>query len=131
MAFSRIFLRRVALQAACLCGLAGTAAVLTASWHPKAPPFAGPVRAREVTIAALANWPDVLWVDADAIFLDISQDVTDLVRPDKDLYLVEHLWIDCGLHTLIGENRFYLRAEEESSALFSVEERTHAEAITG
>jgi hypothetical protein len=40
----------------------------------------------------LDSYEDVLWVDADAIFLDISQDVADLVRPGKDLYLVEHVW---------------------------------------
>jgi galactosyl transferase GMA12/MNN10 family len=40
----------------------------------------------------LDSYDEVLWVDADAIFLDISQDVADLVQPGKDLYLVEHVW---------------------------------------
>lgn len=34
----------------------------------------------------------VLWVDADAAFVDLSTDIADLVRPGKDLYLVEHTW---------------------------------------
>jgi hypothetical protein len=40
----------------------------------------------------LEDYEEVLWVDADAIFLDISKDIAELMRPDKDLYLVEHLW---------------------------------------
>lgn len=40
----------------------------------------------------LDRYDEVLWVDADAIFLDISKDIADLVRPGKDLYLVEHLY---------------------------------------
>src|SRR5215212_7978959 len=40
----------------------------------------------------LEHYDEVLWVDADAIFLDISEDIAELVRPDKDIYLVEHLW---------------------------------------
>jgi hypothetical protein len=40
----------------------------------------------------LDGYDEVLWVDADAIFLDVSKDIAELVRPDKDLYLVEHRW---------------------------------------
>jgi hypothetical protein len=40
----------------------------------------------------LERYDEVLWVDADAIFVDISKDMAELVRPDKDLYLVEHVW---------------------------------------
>jgi hypothetical protein len=40
----------------------------------------------------LEEYEEVLWVDADAIFLDISKDIAELVRPGKDLYLVEHLY---------------------------------------
>ncbi len=40
----------------------------------------------------LERYDEVLWVDADAIFLDISKDIAELVRPDKDLYLVEHVF---------------------------------------
>jgi hypothetical protein len=40
----------------------------------------------------LERYDEVLWVDADAIFLDISKDIAELVRPDKDLYLVEHVY---------------------------------------
>lgn len=40
----------------------------------------------------LDDYDEVLWVDADAIFLDISKDLAELVRPGKDLYLVEHLY---------------------------------------
>jgi hypothetical protein len=40
----------------------------------------------------LEHYDEVLWVDADAIFVDISRDIAELVRPDKDLYLVEHVY---------------------------------------
>jgi hypothetical protein len=40
----------------------------------------------------LDGYDEVLWIDADAIFLDISKDIAELVRPGKDLYLVEHLY---------------------------------------
>jgi hypothetical protein len=40
----------------------------------------------------LDDYDEVLWIDADAIFLDISKDIAELVRPGKDLYLVEHLY---------------------------------------
>jgi galactosyl transferase GMA12/MNN10 family len=40
----------------------------------------------------LEGYDEVLWVDADAIFVDISKDIAELVRPNKDLYLVEHIW---------------------------------------
>ena len=40
----------------------------------------------------LESYDEVLWIDADAIFLDISKDIGELVRPGKDLYLVEHLY---------------------------------------
>lgn len=32
----------------------------------------------------------VLWVDADAMFVDFDTNILSVVRPDKDLYLVEH-----------------------------------------
>jgi galactosyl transferase GMA12/MNN10 family len=40
----------------------------------------------------LERYDEVLWVDADAIFLDISEDIAGLVHSDKDLYLVEHVY---------------------------------------
>jgi hypothetical protein len=40
----------------------------------------------------LERYDEVLWVDADAIFLDISKDIAELVHSDKDLYLVEHVY---------------------------------------
>jgi len=42
----------------------------------------------------LELYDEVLWIDADAIFLDISKDIAELVRPGKDLYLVEHLYAE-------------------------------------
>lgn len=42
----------------------------------------------------LERYDEVFWVDADAIFLDISNDIAELVRPDKDLYLVEHVYAE-------------------------------------
>jgi hypothetical protein len=42
----------------------------------------------------LERYDEVLWVDADAIFVDISKDIAELVRPDKDLYLVEHVYAE-------------------------------------
>jgi hypothetical protein len=40
----------------------------------------------------LDHYDEVLWIDADAIFVDISEDIAGLVTPEKDLYLVEHTW---------------------------------------
>lgn len=40
----------------------------------------------------LADYEEVFWLDADAIFVDISEDIASNIRPDKDLYLVEHIW---------------------------------------
>ena len=40
----------------------------------------------------LDRYEEVLWVDSDAIFVDISKDIADVMRPGKDLYLVEHRW---------------------------------------
>jgi Nucleotide-diphospho-sugar transferase len=40
----------------------------------------------------LERYDEVLWADADAIFLDISKDIGDLVRPGKDLCLAEHVY---------------------------------------
>jgi hypothetical protein len=34
----------------------------------------------------------VLWIDADAAFIDLSHDIRDELEPGKDLYLVEHRW---------------------------------------
>jgi hypothetical protein len=42
----------------------------------------------------LERYAEVLWVDADAIFVDISKDIGDSLRPDEDLYLVEHVWAE-------------------------------------
>lgn len=41
----------------------------------------------------LDRYEEVFWVDADAIFVDISRDIAEEKRPDKDLYLVEHRWL--------------------------------------
>ena len=32
----------------------------------------------------------VVWIDADALFMDFTQDVRSLLKPGKDLYLVQH-----------------------------------------
>jgi hypothetical protein len=40
----------------------------------------------------LDDYEEVLWVDADAIFVDISEDIASHMKPEKDLYLVEHIW---------------------------------------
>jgi hypothetical protein len=45
-----------------------------------------------LTRRLLESYDEVLCVDADAIFLDISEDIAGLVRRGKDLYLVEHRW---------------------------------------
>lgn len=42
----------------------------------------------------IERYDEVLWIDADAIFVDISKDIAELVRPDKDLYLVEHVYAE-------------------------------------
>jgi len=41
----------------------------------------------------LDRYEEVLWVDSDAIFVDISKDIAEVMRPGKDLYLVEHRWL--------------------------------------
>ena len=61
----------------------------------------------------LDSYEEVLWVDADAIFLDISQDVADLVRPGKDLYLVEHVW-EGGSARSANTGVFLIRATDWS-----------------
>ena len=61
----------------------------------------------------LDSYEDVLWVDADAIFLDISRDVADLVRPGKDLYLVEHVW-EGGRARSANTGVFLIRATDWS-----------------
>jgi galactosyl transferase GMA12/MNN10 family len=40
----------------------------------------------------LDDYEEVFWIDADAIFVDISEDIARHVKPGKDLYLVEHIW---------------------------------------
>jgi galactosyl transferase GMA12/MNN10 family len=40
----------------------------------------------------LDEYEEVFWIDADAIFVDISEDIAGHVKPGKDLYLVEHIW---------------------------------------
>jgi hypothetical protein len=61
----------------------------------------------------LDSYEEVLWVDADAIFLDISQDVADLVRPGKDLYLVEQVW-EGGRARSANTGVFLIRATDWS-----------------
>jgi hypothetical protein len=56
--------------------------------HDRPPAWSKIALVREL----LDSYDEVLWIDADAIFLDISKDIAELVRPGKDLYLVEHLW---------------------------------------
>lgn len=36
----------------------------------------------------------VLWLDADVVITDLDADISDVVRGDKDLYVVEHRWLD-------------------------------------
>jgi hypothetical protein len=61
----------------------------------------------------LDSYEDVLWIDADAIFLDVSRDVADLVRPGKDLYLVEHVW-EGGRARSANTGVFLIRATDWS-----------------
>jgi hypothetical protein len=56
--------------------------------HDRPPAWSKIALVREL----LDGYDEVLWIDADAIFLDISKDIAELVRPDKDLYLVEHVY---------------------------------------
>ena len=62
----------------------------------------------------LERYDEVLWVDADAIFLDISVDIADLVRPGKDLYLVEHLYAENDAWRSANTGVFLVRATEWS-----------------
>ena len=64
-------------------------ALSTDTLAPERPPAWSKIRlVREL----LERYDEVLWIDADAIFVDISKDIADVIRPEKDLYLVEHIW---------------------------------------
>jgi hypothetical protein len=58
----------------------------------------------------LERYDEVLWVDADAIFLDVSRDIAELVRPGKDLYLVEHLWAENDAWRGVNTGVFLVRS---------------------
>ena len=62
----------------------------------------------------LDDYDEVLWIDADAIFLDISQDLAELVRPGKDLYLVEHLYEEDDAWRSANTGVFLIRSTDWS-----------------
>jgi len=62
----------------------------------------------------LERYDEVLWVDADAIFLDISKDIADLIRSDKDLYLVEHIWAENDSWRAANTGVFLVRSTDWS-----------------
>jgi hypothetical protein len=64
----------------------------------------------------LDQYDEVFWVDADAAFVDISKDNGDLVRPGKDLYLVEHSW-DEGERRSANFGVFLIRSTDWSKKL--------------
>jgi hypothetical protein len=66
----------------------------------------------------LERYDQVLWVDADAIFLDISKDIADLLRPDKDLYLVEHRYAEDDSWRSANTGVFLVRSSDWSRRFF-------------
>ena len=66
----------------------------------------------------LERYDEVLWVDADAIFLDISKDIADLLRPGKDLYLVEHVYEEDDSWRSANTGVFLVRASDWSRRFF-------------
>jgi galactosyl transferase GMA12/MNN10 family len=66
----------------------------------------------------LERYDEVLWVDADAIFVDISKDIADLLRPDKDLYLVEHLYEEDDSWRSANTGVFLVRSSDWSRRFF-------------
>jgi hypothetical protein len=64
----------------------------------------------------LDEYDEVLWVDADAIFVDISKDIGDLIKDGKDLYLVEHVW-EGGQKRSANSGVFLIRSSDWSRRL--------------
>jgi hypothetical protein len=58
----------------------------------------------------LDRYEEVFWVDADAIFVDISKDIAEEKRPDKDLYLVEHRWLANAEWRCANTGVFFIRS---------------------
>jgi galactosyl transferase GMA12/MNN10 family len=84
----------------------------TRSFAPeRAPSWSKVIWVREL----LDEYDQVLWIDADAIFVDISQDIGDFVKPEKDLYLVEHTWEDGRRSANMGV--FLIRSSDWSRRL--------------
>ena len=85
----------------------------TESIAPERPPAWSKIRlARDL----LERYDEVLWIDADAMFVDISKDIADLVRPGKDLYLVEHLWHENDDWRSANTGVFLIRSTDWSRA---------------
>ena len=58
----------------------------------------------------LDRYEEVFWVDADAIFVDISKDIAEEKRTDKDLYLVEHRWLANAEWRCANTGVFFIRS---------------------
>ena len=59
----------------------------------------------------------LLWIDADAIIVDPYANFMDVIRPDKDLYLVEHRW-GAPLQHVPNAGVMLIRSSEWSRSLF-------------
>lgn len=64
----------------------------------------------------LERYDEVLWIDADAAFVDTSKDIADLVRRGKDIYLVEHRWHENDDWRSANTGVFLTRATDWSRA---------------
>jgi lipopolysaccharide biosynthesis glycosyltransferase len=59
----------------------------------------------------------ILWVDADACFIRVDKNILDEVRPDKDIYLVNHL---CTIGRLDGCPGLSLQCERPNTGVMLV-----------
>lgn len=64
----------------------------------------------------LAEYDLVVWIDADAVLVDLSKDIADELQPDKWLYMVEHHFLHEGSHLNAGV--FMVRAGRTADRFF-------------
>jgi hypothetical protein len=65
----------------------------------------------------LAEYDFVLWIDPDAAFLRFDEDISSVVEPGKDVYLVEHQW-GIPIQRVPNAGVLLIRSGEWSRALF-------------
>jgi hypothetical protein len=65
----------------------------------------------------LSEYDWVLWLDADTVIVDLARDVFEMVEPDKDVYLVEHVLNFSGDARAANTGVMLLRAGEWTNEL--------------